>query len=117
VDILRARNSAPGPAALQWARSRQLQPALLLFSRGKLAQGRATTLDGQHGTRLWQREHMRPLRSAAGFVVVALPRCELLLHQLGHHQRGIQMLVLDDRRLVHLPDLVDRRAKGTRLAG
>lgn len=53
------------------------------------------------------REHVARLRTTTRLVVVALPRRQLLLHQLGHHQRRIEVLVLDDRRLVDLPDLVE----------
>ena len=101
-----------GPAALQWAPSRGLQHALCRLDRGESAQGRAAAL--ALGCCLiwlcWGREHVARLRSAARLVVVALPRRQLLLHQLRHHQRRIDMLVLDDRRLVHLPDLVEHPA-------
>src|SRR3546814_4813969 len=50
---------------------------------------------------------MRWLRTAARLAVVAFPRRQHLLHRLGHRQRRIEVLVLDDRRLVDLPDLVE----------
>ena len=50
---------------------------------------------------------MRPLRSAARFVVVALLRRQHLLYSPGHRQCGIEVLVLDDRRLIDLPNLVE----------
>src|SRR3546814_11600528 len=50
---------------------------------------------------------MRWLRTAARLAVVAFPPRQHLLHRLGHRQRRIEVLVLDDRRLVDLPDLVE----------
>ena len=52
------------------------------------------------------REYVCALRSSARLVVVALPRRQHLLHRLGHRQCCIEVLVLNDRRLIYLPDLV-----------
>jgi hypothetical protein len=87
----------PGPAALQWAPSRGLQHALRRLDRGEPAQGRASPLALHRGgvLALRGREHVPRLRPAARLVVVALARGQLFLHQLCHHQRRIEVLVLD----------------------
>lgn len=56
-------------------------------------------------------EHVVRLRSAARRAGVPLEPGQLLLHQLCHHQGGVEPLVADDRRLVHLPDLVEHAVR------
>src|SRR3546814_9181726 len=96
----------------QWAPSTVLQYALRRLDRGAPGKGRTTplALDRDLFRPRRRREHMRWLRTAARLAVVAFPRRQHLLHRLGHRQRRIEVLVLDDRRLVDLPD-----RKSTRL--
>ena len=51
---------------------------------------------------------MASLRPAARLIVVAFFTRQLVLDRSRQYERRIQMLVLDNRRLIDLPDLVEQ---------